>query len=329
MTNEHDASLRPCQSCTDPAQCMNNRWCAFAEWLPSETAPIPASKTQARRFAAQSAPDDLIARLRMCKSKLCDEAADRLSAPSATGATPKRAELLRRLRETVAALEASTFSFPGMPRGNAIDNVNHAIAALDAPAPRVEGSEPRGCPTPGACSCPGVPVEAASAIGAMNPEPLTDLLRWLNAFREGDAARAHIPAVHDALNRLYAASPRVEVAAINKDAVEWVVNDIAELGVKIGNQFFWLYKGRSLVYGEYDKEINCGVALHDDGKPMHWRPVGKREFGECCHPVNYDDLRSCGKPHYIGTVSLHDSDEWMPLPAPQAAPNGDSHTQEK
>lgn len=102
---------------------------------------------------------------------------------------------------------------------------------------------------------------------------------------------------------------------LKDEQVEWVVNDIAELGVKIGNQFFWLYKGHSLVYGSHDdSEQKDGICLHDDGKPMHWRPVGKREFGECCHPVNYEDLRSCGKPHYIGKVSLDDSDEWKPLP---------------
>ncbi len=47
--------------------------------------------------------------------------------------------------------------------------------------------------------------------------------------------------------------------------VEWVVNNIGELGVKIGDQFFFLYKGRSYQCGE------------------KWRPVYKREFGETCH----------------------------------------------
>lgn len=87
---------------------------------------------------------------------------------------------------------------------------------------------------------------------------------------------------------------------IHKDEVEWVVNDNAELGVKIGNQFFWLYKGYSLVYDD---------AKHDDGSQMFWRPVFKREFGECAHPINYKD------PTMIGTVSLDDSSEWRPLPA--------------
>jgi hypothetical protein len=92
---------------------------------------------------------------------------------------------------------------------------------------------------------------------------------------------------------------------LTADTVEWVVNDNAELGVKIGDQFFFLYKGRSLVYEE---------GKHDDGRPMRWRPVFKREFGECCHPVNYADLRKCGHQHLIGTVDAGDSDEWQDLP---------------
>ncbi len=58
--------------------------------------------------------------------------------------------------------------------------------------------------------------------------------------------------------------------------VQWVVNDLAELGVKVGDDYHFLYKGESIIYKN---------GLHDDGTPMHVRPVGKREFGECCHPV--------------------------------------------
>lgn len=63
------------------------------------------------------------------------------------------------------------------------------------------------------------------------------------------------------------------------EEVEWVVNDISELGVKIGDRFFWLYKGESFQYT---------TGKHDDGTPIRWRRVGKREFGECCHPVHLD-----------------------------------------
>lgn len=95
---------------------------------------------------------------------------------------------------------------------------------------------------------------------------------------------------------------------LKESQVEWVVNDLAELGVKIKGQFFWCYKGRSLTYGA--EESGGGIALHDDGTPMHWRPVWNREFGECVHPLNYRD------PTKYGTVSLEDSDEWKTLPAP-------------
>lgn len=86
--------------------------------------------------------------------------------------------------------------------------------------------------------------------------------------------------------------------ALSSDDVKWVVNDSAELGVEINGQYFFLYKGGSLVYG----------GTHDDGTPMHVRPVFKREFGECCHPVNYENLK------LKGTVSLGDSDAWKVMP---------------
>ena len=108
-----------------------------------------------------------------------------------------------------------------------------------------------------------------------------------------------------------------QLLAIHKDQVEWVVNDNAELGVKIGNQFFWLYKGYSLVYGDSAlcKEVpSDGICKHDNGTQMYWRPVKKREFGECCYPVNHKD------PTKWGTVSLDDSSDWKPLPSPHQPP---------
>lgn len=70
------------------------------------------------------------------------------------------------------------------------------------------------------------------------------------------------------------------------DDVEWVVNDLAELGVKIGDQFFFMYKGQSYVAGE------------------KWRLVEKRECGEVCYPENN---RRDGSRYTLG-------DGWQNLP---------------
>ncbi len=90
-----------------------------------------------------------------------------------------------------------------------------------------------------------------------------------------------------------------DATKLKEEDVQWIVNDLAELGVMINGQAFFLYKGESLVYES---------ARHDDGKPMYYRPVGKREFGECCHPINQQNYKA-------GTVSLNDSDAWKLLPA--------------
>lgn len=63
-----------------------------------------------------------------------------------------------------------------------------------------------------------------------------------------------------------------KVSELTTDDVEWVINDFGELGVKIGNKFFFLYKGQS--YQCMDQ----------------YRPVMKREFGECCHSDEYYKL---------------------------------------
>jgi hypothetical protein len=86
--------------------------------------------------------------------------------------------------------------------------------------------------------------------------------------------------------------------------VEWVVNSLGELGVKIGDDFQWMYKGRSLRYEDPTHE----AGEEREGKPMLWRRIGKREFGECCHPINYED------PTKWGTVDVNDGMDWKPIP---------------
>ena len=70
-------------------------------------------------------------------------------------------------------------------------------------------------------------------------------------------------------------------------APQWIVNDLGELGVKVGGRFFFLYKGDNIEYGSDADSTRDGVALHDDGTPMRYRIVGKREFGEVCYPLKW------------------------------------------
>lgn len=91
---------------------------------------------------------------------------------------------------------------------------------------------------------------------------------------------------------------------MSENTVLWVVNDNGELGVKVGGDHYFLYKGGSIVYRD---------AHHDDGREMFVRTVGKREFGESCYPLNVED------PRKNGTVSLTDCDRWEPL-SPSALP---------
>ena len=59
-----------------------------------------------------------------------------------------------------------------------------------------------------------------------------------------------------------------------KDEPVWIVNSLGELGVFVNGRYFFLYKGHSLEYGNDEKDI-------------YFRVVGKREFGEVCHPIDY------------------------------------------
>lgn len=134
----------------------------------------------------------------------------------------------------------------------------------------------------------------------------------LGIHRTDETAKAACEADHR--ERVSKLVRGVDQRKLSEDDVEWVVNDIAELGVKIGDQFFFLYKGRSLVYDpENGHEEDDPRVGYEEGDRMKWRYVFKREFGECCHPINHADYSK------IGTVSLSVG-EWHDLPPLPAAP---------
>lgn len=78
------------------------------------------------------------------------------------------------------------------------------------------------------------------------------------------------------------------VSIIKSEDVQWIVNNLGELGVLIHGQAFFLYKGQSLQYSSKE-EAN------------QYRPVGKREFGETCRSNIAADLTD---------------PDWYPLPTP-------------
>lgn len=93
----------------------------------------------------------------------------------------------------------------------------------------------------------------------------------------------------------------------------WIVNDLGELGVKIKGRCFFLYKGRSIEYKEKQ--------LDDDERPMQYRPVGKREFGEVCHPLDWSrnvDAQGLYTVTLTFTPGMSDGRpedcDWRPLP---------------
>lgn len=91
----------------------------------------------------------------------------------------------------------------------------------------------------------------------------------------------------------------------------WIVNDSGELGVKVGNRFFFLYKGHSLEYKD---------GKHDDGTPIMWRIVGKREFGETQWPDSWiragrrEDRYTVELEPGVGVTKMPPEASWQPLP---------------
>ena len=107
------------------------------------------------------------------------------------------------------------------------------------------------------------------------------------------------------------------------DEPEWIVNDLGELGVRVGSRFFFLYKGDNIEYGtDGIGNSRDGVALHDDGTPMNYRIVGKREFGETCQPLQWV-VRGHSESRYTEQLTFipglswgkPEDGEWKPLPA--------------
>lgn len=95
---------------------------------------------------------------------------------------------------------------------------------------------------------------------------------------------------------------------------QWIVNDMGELGVKIGDRCFFLYKGDNIEYKD---------GKHDDGTPILYRTVGKREFGETCKPDLYYSNGHNKTGRYTEELVFHaglsfgkpEDGAWRPLPS--------------
>ena len=94
----------------------------------------------------------------------------------------------------------------------------------------------------------------------------------------------------------------------------WIVNDLGELGVEIDGRCYFLYKGNSLEYTD---------PVHEDGNPILYREVGKREFGETVWPMQWINNGKCEDRYtqeltYYPGLSFGSPDDprykWKPLP---------------
>ena len=135
------------------------------------------------------------------------------------------------------------------------------------------------------------------------------------AIIEDNAATGDV-SMRISLRAIVAALTEAKQQGPGEAVPSWIVNDLGELGVMVSGVAYFLYKGDNIVYED---------AKHDDGSPMLYRMVGKREFGETCWPrkwveqghredrytvsLTYTPGLSFGKP---------EDGDWRPLPtAPQ------------
>ena len=70
---------------------------------------------------------------------------------------------------------------------------------------------------------------------------------------------------------------RVVSSFLTNESITWIVNEYGELGVRIANKNLYLYKGESYTCDIFEQEGK-------PDRPMRWRKVEKREFGEVCYP---------------------------------------------
>lgn len=138
-------------------------------------------------------------------------------------------------------------------------------------------------------------------------------LEWANATF---IAAANPAAVLALIERLRAAEAALAAAKKppHADDVEWIVNDMGELGVRVMGRCYFCYKGESLVYEH---------GIHDGNEPILHRNVGKREFGETVWPMAW--IKAGRSEHryklelvYTPGLSFGPPDnpkhKWMPLP---------------
>ena len=91
--------------------------------------------------------------------------------------------------------------------------------------------------------------------------------------------------------------------SIEANDVEWVFNDKGQVGVKIGEQFFWFRDGRSTEHGG------------DEGHPA----TGYQVFGER-DSITYRTWSGGVQTEYLGRMrATPDEGRWLPIKAPKGS----------